>query len=124
MRAKTTNSVKEDMVREKNHGSHFLALHDLSNMEEDVVSTNDWAKQGKGVDVAPKGSHPNPKGMETKKTLDSKEGEAGKVRVSVSHADMTSSMGSLDGLTTEVFTQGGQYVSGSVGEMNSKGYRK
>lgn len=50
---------------------------------------------------------------ESEITLTSKEGHGDKVRVSISHAGMTSSMRSLNRLTTKVSTQGDQQELGS-----------
>lgn len=110
MRGKLKGTAKGDMGKEQNKGSRLSALKDLADMEEETVKTNEQPQ------IA---SLSNKKGKQSK-TLAPKAGETGKVKLRFSHAGMDSSMGSLDGLTTEVSTQGGQYVFGSKADNSNE----
>lgn len=97
MEEKLKGTAKGDLGMEQDKGSRFSALNDLADMEEDAVTMNE---QSKMVSLS------NRKGKQSK-TLAPKEGETGKVKIRFSHSGMDSSLGSFDGLTTEVSTQEG-----------------
>lgn len=98
--------TKEDSIRERNQGSKFSALNDLTKMEEDEVNTSCQTESGEGVEAPSLGELSGSRiRKEPKVTQASKEDKADVVRVNVSHAWMTSSMRPFHGLTRKVSTQ-------------------